>query len=256
MKSTYLEVIRCALRLVLVVAMQTKSWSIIRVALIGLMLPLAVSTALASDESVAEDRAAAIIEKNIFRPARVRQFLRFFPPVGPVATSQPALPTIRRSFRLTGLAPDGKGGWRGLLELENPSERRWIGLNDMLESVTVTAVDQKWLTLAAGDQTFRLGVGDDSSRLSAEPVTIEGPFVLRGLYVSGARKRAMVTMGEQSDESSRHIEIKPGDRLAGGVVKDITDQELLLERDGTTYKLRVGASGGGGGGTRHRIDGN
>ena len=67
----------------------------------------------------------------------------------------------------------------------------------------------------------------------------------------------MITLGEQSDASSRHVEIKPGDRLAGGVVKDITDQELLLERDGTTYKLRVGASGGSGGGSgRHRTDGN
>lgn len=236
------------------VATQATSRSLILAAFFALTLPLAGASAMAAEKTAADERAATIIEKNVFRPARVKQFLRFFPPTfPPVATSQPTLPTIQRSFRVTGLAPDGQGGWHGLLELENPSERRWVTVNDKLEAVIITAVDQKWLTLAAGDQTIKLGVGDDSSRLSAKPVTIEEPFILRGLYVSGSRKRAILTLGEQPDESNRHIEIKPGDRLAGGVVKDITDQELLLERDGTTYKLRAGASGGGG---RHRTDGN
>lgn len=240
------------------VAIQATGRSLILTAFFALTLPLAGASAMAAEKTAADECAATIIEKNVFQPARVRQFLRFFPPTypptyPPVATSQPTLPTIQRSFRVTGLAPDGQGGWHGLLELENPSERRWVTVNDKLEAVIITAVDQKWLTLAAGNQTIKLGVGDDSSRLSAKPVTIEEPFILRGLYVSGSRKRAMLTLGEQPDESNRHIEIKPGDRLAGGVVKDITDQELLLERDGTTYKLRAGARGGGG---RHRTDGN
>jgi len=169
-----------------------------------------------------EQKKAAIIAKNIFRPARRP------PPVPRLPVSGLGRPEtgprpLKRPFVIQGITHRADDAWVDL-RFESPSENRRVRVGDMIESIRIVKIGPSYVECDYAGRKVWLVVGEGSDDALAQVRGFGRDYDLIATTVQGKLRYASILIKGQN----RLRRVVEGDKLGDAVIVRIEPGRVYL----------------------------
>ena len=182
---------------------------------------------------------AAILEKNIFKPARIPKPVPMLAPAMDPPSIENLRRPLKRPFRLIGISATEKGP-RADLFFPSNSQIRTVRLGDTIETITILDVEPTYMLCDYAGTEIRIGVGESSDDALAQIRGYGMNFELKGTTIRPDICFAYIQ--PRGETQVRRITI--GSKLGEAVVVAIQPGEIQLrDPDGFEYSIKATGHG-------------